>query len=66
MSIGPIVSNGAAPLGLVAAAGQAPDPAAQRAQVTAQADLLQALRGVDLARTATAQLFDGKGIDITV
>jgi hypothetical protein len=48
----------------VAAAGQAPDPEARKAQVNAQADLLQAVRGINLAGVASAKIADGGGIDI--
>ena len=50
----------------VAAAGQAPDPECQKAQVNAQADLLQAVRGIDLQGIASAKIADGGGIDIYV
>jgi hypothetical protein len=42
-----------------------PDPQTRQAQVNAQADLLQAVRGVDLpTKMALAKLSDNKGIDI--
>jgi hypothetical protein len=65
VSINPLGSGAALPLGLVTAAGQAPDPQAQKAQVNAQADLLQALRGVELPVTMVlARLSDNQGVDL--
>ena len=45
-------------------AGRSVDPDMQRAQVRAQADILNALRGVSSTGTVAAQLGDGKGIDL--
>ena len=65
MSINPIGSAAAQPLGLVTGAGRTPDPQAQKAQVNAQADLLQALRGVDLpVKMVNTVLSDNKGVDL--
>ena len=47
MSINAIGSGAALPFAL-APTGQTPNPQFQRAQVNAQADLLQAMRGVEL------------------
>jgi hypothetical protein len=63
MSVGSI-GAGAAFAFRVATAGSAPDPATQRAQVNAQADLLSALRGVNQGAVAAARLTDGAGIDL--
>jgi len=42
-----------------------PDPQTRQAQVNAQADLIQAVRGVDLpTKMALAKLTDNKGIDL--
>jgi hypothetical protein len=65
MSISSIGSGAALPVGIVAAAGQTPDPQAQHAQANAQADLLQALRGVDLpVKMVMARITDGQGVDL--
>ncbi len=48
----------------VPAAGQAPDPEARQAQVNATADLLQAVRGIDLPGIAAAKISQEGGIDI--
>ena len=63
MSIGSIGSGAAF---VVAASGAPPDPAAQKAQVNAQANLLQALRGVELPAQAAARMSDGQGVDLYV
>jgi len=53
------------PSGPLAAPGRTPDPEAQQAQVNAQADLLQALRGVDLpVKMVAARLSDNQGVDL--
>ncbi len=65
MSISPVSFGGASPLGMVAAVGETPDPKLQKAQANAQADLLQAVRGVDLpVKMVLARLSDGKGVDM--
>lgn len=46
------------------ATGGTPDPSSQHAQVSAQADLLQALMGVKLPAIAAAHLSDGTGVDL--
>ncbi|GIJ43888.1 hypothetical protein Val02_07740 [Virgisporangium aliadipatigenens] len=61
MSVSSISGNA---LGLVAAAGRTPDPAARQAQVNAQADLLQAIRQVDLPTKVVNLINDKKGIDL--
>jgi hypothetical protein len=63
MSTSSIGSAAAASFG-VAATGQAPDLTTQKAQVNAQADLLQAARGINLPGIAVALLSDGEGIDL--
>jgi hypothetical protein len=50
--------------GIVFAAGQVPDPVTRQEQVNATADLLQAVRGVNLPGIAAARMSDGKGIDL--
>jgi hypothetical protein len=64
MSVNAIGSGTALSLGLVAAAGQTPDPAARQAQVNAQADLLQAVRNVDLPTKVVGMINDQKGVDL--
>ena len=64
MSINAIGSGSALSMGVVAAAGQRPDPEAQRAQVNAQADLLQAVRTADLPAKAVSAVTDGQGVDL--
>jgi hypothetical protein len=65
MSISSIGSGTALSLGIVLAAGQAPDPQAQKAQANAQADLLNAVQGADLPmKMVLARLSDGQGIDL--
>jgi len=64
MSVSAIGSGTALSLGLVAAAGQAPDPVARQAQVNAQADLLQAVRNVDLPTKMMGMINDQKGVDL--
>jgi hypothetical protein len=64
MSVTPVGSSAALALSVAAAPGQPPDPQARRAQVNAQADLLQAMRGVDLPAKMVAALGDGQGIDL--
>ncbi len=49
---------------VMAASGKAPDPEARQAAVNAQADLLSAVRGVNLPGIAAAKLSDGGGIDL--
>ncbi|HEU5107958.1 MAG TPA: hypothetical protein VFT95_05320 [Micromonosporaceae bacterium] len=66
MSVSPLGSSAALALGALAAPGQPPDPAARQAQVNAQADLLQAMRGVELPTKMVAALSDGRGIDLYV
>jgi len=66
MTVSPTGSSAALALGMVTAPGQPPDPNARQAQVNAQADLLQAMRGVDLPTKMVAALSDGKGIDVYV
>jgi hypothetical protein len=63
MSVG-VIGAGAALALRVATAGAAPDPVSQQAQVNAQADLLQALRGGKLPAVAAAHLADGTGVDL--
>lgn len=64
MSVSPAGSSAALALA-TATAGQVPDPQARQAQVNAQADLLQAMRGVELPTTMVlARLSDGQGIDL--
>ena len=63
MSINAIGSGTALSMGVVAA-GQRLDPEAQRAQVNAQADLLQAVRTVDLPAKAVSAVTDGQGVDL--
>jgi len=58
------IGSGAALWGHVAAAGQAPDLQAQKAQANAQADLLQALRGAQSGTVVAARVTDGTGIDV--
>jgi hypothetical protein len=48
----------------VATAGAAPDPAAQRAQANAQADLLMALKGANMSSVVAARVTDGAGVDL--
>jgi hypothetical protein len=64
MSVTPVGSSAALALGIAAAPGRPPDPHARQAQVNAQADLLQALRGVDLPTKMVAALGDGQGVDL--
>lgn len=65
MSVTAIGSGAALPLRIVTTAGQMPDPQAQQAQVNAQADLLQAMRGVDLpTKMVLARLSDNQGVDL--
>jgi hypothetical protein len=64
MSISAIGSGTALSIGIVAAAGQRPEPEALQAQVNAQADLLQALRTADLPARAVAAVSDGQGVDL--
>lgn len=65
MSVSSIGSNAALPLAMVAAVGQPADPQTQKAQVNAQADLLQAARGVELpVKMALARLSDNQGVDL--
>lgn len=48
-----------------AAAGQIEDPAARQAQVNAQADLLQATRGMELPlKLVAARVSDNQGVDL--
>jgi hypothetical protein len=61
MSVNPISGNA---LGLVATAGRTADPAARQAQVNAQADLLQAVRQVDLPTKVAQLINDRKGVDL--
>ncbi|OJF11017.1 hypothetical protein [Couchioplanes caeruleus] len=58
------IGSGAALWGHVMAPGAAPDPRAQQEQVNAQADLLQALRGVQAGTVVAAKVTNGTGIDI--
>jgi hypothetical protein len=66
------ISSGAAVSWPVPAAGVAADPFAdpfadpetQRAQVSEQADLLNALRGIGSAGLVANRVSDGKGIDL--
>jgi hypothetical protein len=67
MSISGISSSAALPFA-IAATGQAPNPQLQQAQVNAQADLLQAMRGVDLSfklavNQLTTRLSAQQGLD---
>jgi hypothetical protein len=65
VSINSIGSGAASPFGLVPAAGHAPDPQTRQAQVNAQADLLQAIRGVELpVKMVMARLSDQQGVDL--
>ncbi len=66
MHIGSFTSVATSAPFAVVAAGQAPNPHAQKQQVNAQADLLQAVRAVNLPGVAAAKLSDGGGIDIYV
>ena len=62
MSIGAIAAaavNWSAP-----PAGVSVDPETQRAQASAQADLLNALRGIGSAGMVADRVSDGKGIDL--
>jgi hypothetical protein len=63
MSINAIGSGTALSIGVVAA-GQRLDPETQRAQVNAQADLLQAVRTADLPAKALSAVTDGQGVDL--
>ncbi|GGK21910.1 hypothetical protein GCM10010124_13010 [Pilimelia terevasa] len=61
MSVSATGANGAAAFD-IGRAGQAPDPQARQAQVNAQADLLQALRGAAQGSVVFSHLsggFDG-------
>ena len=64
MRIGTFNAVAAAAPFSVQAAGQAPDPAARQEQVNATADLLQAVRGVNLPGVASAAISREGGIDI--
>jgi hypothetical protein len=64
MSVGSIGAGAAIAFQVATAGSGPPDPAARQAQVNAQADLLQALRGVTLPAIAAAHLSDGKGVDL--
>lgn len=65
MSISAVGSSSVLPLGVVTVAGQVPDPQVAQAQVSAQADLLQALRGTELPmKMIAASLSDGQGVDL--
>lgn len=66
MSISAIGSGTAMSLGVVAAAGQRPDAEVQRAQVNAQANLLQAVRNADLPAKAVSTMTDGQGVDLYI
>jgi hypothetical protein len=61
-----VLGAGAAFAFRVATGGGAPDPRTQKAQVNAQADLLQALMGSKLPAVAAAQLSDGTGVDLYI
>ena len=64
MRIGTFNAVAAAAPFSVQAAGQAPDPVARQEQVNATADLLQAVRHVDLPGIAAAKISRDGGIDI--
>ena len=64
MGINSIGSGTSASFGVVVAAGQVPDPQAQQAAVSAQADLLQAVRGTAHTEVVANRVSDGGGIDI--
>ncbi|GGQ76938.1 hypothetical protein [Couchioplanes azureus] len=58
------IGSGAALWGHVMAPGQVRDPQAEQAQVNAQADLLQAVRGVQAGTVVAARVTGGTGIDV--
>ncbi|BFU44675.1 hypothetical protein [Krasilnikovia sp. MM14-A1004] len=61
MSVGAIGSAAFA----VLSPGQLPDPYARQTQVNAQADLLQAMLGMDLpTKMVLGKLNDGQGVDL--
>jgi len=64
LSVNSIGSGAALPFGMVAAAGKAPDPEAQKAQVNAQADLLLAVRSANRSSVVAARLSDSARIDV--
>ena len=64
MSISPIDAGTVLSMG-IAAAGRPPSPQQQKAQVDAQADLMQAVQNVDLPlKMVLARLSDGRGVDL--
>jgi hypothetical protein len=65
MSVGSVGSNAALAMSAVTTIGKTPDPATRQAQVNAQADLLQAVRSVDLPmKMVAARVSDNQGVDL--
>jgi hypothetical protein len=64
MSIGAIGGGAAAVAWPAPSAAAAADPATQKAQAHAQADLLNALRGTSHGSMVAARVSDGAGVDL--